>query len=81
MKTFTIATIMAGSMLLASTASAQEPPKQHINIESMLFEGRVQTPWGNLTNPTKRAQFKRMLRLKRSFIPKTLQDTNSPGLN
>jgi hypothetical protein len=81
MKKLSIAIVLTGSVLLASNASAQDTPKQVIDIEAMLLEGGVWTPDAVIMGKTTRAKFERMLTLKRSFLPNIEKDTASQSLN
>ena len=79
MKKLTIAMILAGSTLLASTASAQEPPTKFYDLEAMLVDGQVKAPEILLTKKSERAKFERMISLKRSFLPKIQETTAQPA--
>ncbi len=79
MKKLTIAMILAGSTLLASTASAQEPLKQFYDIEEMLVDGEIRVPKVYIFDKNQRAKFERLMSLKRSFLPKIQETTAQPA--
>lgn len=67
--------------LVASPASAQEETKQKFyDFDDMLVDGDIRVPDGMLEQAREQAKFKRLLSLKKSFLPKVQATSEESAL-
>jgi len=68
--------MVAGALCLGGTALAQEGKvkTKFYNFDDMLIDGEIKKPSGLLTDVRQAARFRRLLDLKKSFLP-TLEKT------
>ena len=77
-----VAAIVMVQLIGISPAFAQEDvPSQYINIEEMLVEAGRMSPDMFLQDRTMKPKFKRLLRLKRSMLPKLRETAESKALD
>ncbi len=66
---------------VASSASAQDDTKtKFYNFDDMLIDGALKTPDVLKTEATDKAKFKRLLSLKKSFLPKIRESAEERAL-
>ena len=65
----------------AGTAFAQDEPKtKFYDFDDMLIDGQLQTPDLGLEQAKEKAKFKRLLDLKKSFLPKIRESAEERAL-
>ncbi|QED27299.1 hypothetical protein FRD01_08590 [Microvenator marinus] len=73
--------LVLGSLMIAGTAMAQEEPKSKFyDFDDMLIDGQLKTPDLMKAEAREKAQFKRLLSLKKSFIPKVRETAEEGAL-
>jgi hypothetical protein len=80
-----ILTAFVIAFFLAASASAQDgggngKDSKFYNFEDMMVDGELQTPDMVKTQARGKAKFKRLLDLKKSFLPKVQETTESDAL-
>lgn len=71
MKRFVGLMVVAFTIGMGSTAFAQDEPKtKFYDFDDMLIDGQLKTPDLMKTQAREKAKFKRLLSLKKSFLPK-----------
>jgi len=68
-----IATTILASFLFISTSLASSPPQQRskfYDFNEQVIDGEIRKPTALYTDARQKAKFERLLRLKRSFLPK-----------
>lgn len=74
--------IAAGLLASASIASAQEGTKEKFyDFDNMLIDGEFKTPTGLYENARDKAKFDRLLKLKKSFLPKIQETAQEDALD
>jgi len=68
---FIVATILA-SFLFISTSLASSPPhrSKFYDFNEQVIDGEIRKPTALYTDARQKAKFERLLRLKKSFLPK-----------
>lgn len=74
--------VLVATIGMGSTASAQESDTKtkFYNFDDMLIDGALKTPDMFKEEATKKAQFKRLLSLKKSFLPKIRESAEERAL-
>ena len=74
--------IVLGVMLFSANAFAQdgETKSKFYNFDDMLIDGQLKTPDLLKTQAREKAKFKRLLSLKKSFLPKIRETAEEQAL-
>jgi len=68
-------------MMTASVAFAQDDTKtKFYNFDDMLIDGQIKVPDAMKTEAREKAKFKRLLSLKKSFLPKVRETAEESAL-
>lgn len=72
-------------VVCAQTAVAAKPPAKSgkvkfYNFDELLIDGEIKKPKGILISPRGRVKFGRLLKLKKSFIPRLMETAKDPTL-
>jgi len=74
MKTFLI---LAASLVLFCSVAYATPPNQErskfYDFSEQLIDGKIRQPTGTYTDARAKARFDRLLRLKKSFLPRLFE--------
>ena len=62
--------ILLGSFFIASGASAKQPKAKFYDFNEQLIDGEIKKPTTLYTDSRERVKFDRLLKLKKSFLPK-----------
>ena len=69
--------------MLVTTVAAAEPPRTNsrakskfYNFSEQVIDGEIRRPTALFTNSRDQARFNRLLRLKRSFLPRLFASSN-----
>lgn len=72
---------VAAVMLTASTALGQDNTKtKFYNFDDMLIDGEIKVPDAMKNEAREKAKFKRLLSLKKSFLPKVRETAEESAL-
>ena len=72
---------LAAIFLVSASATAQDAPKtKFYDFDDMLFDGELKTPDLLRTQAREKAKFKRLLDLKKSFLPKIRETAKERSL-
>jgi len=67
------------SILLAATNSfAKQPKAKFYDFSEQLIDGEIKKPTALYTDARKQVKFERLLRLKKSFLPKLFDTAKDP---
>lgn len=82
MRRFVGLMVLVATMSLGSTAFAQdgETKTKFYNFDDMLIDGALKTPDVLKTEAKDKAKFKRLLSLKKSFLPKIRESAEERAL-
>lgn len=81
MKRIWCALILGSFIVTASPAMAQDDTRSKFyNFDDMLIDGQLKTPDLMKAEAREKAQFKRLLNLKKSFIPKVRETAEESAL-
>jgi hypothetical protein len=74
--------VLAATIGMSSTAFAQDSDTKtkFYNFDDMLIDGALKTPDVLKTEATDKAKFKRLLSLKKSFLPKIRESAEERAL-
>lgn len=75
--------VLVATIALGSTAYAQdtgEPKTKFYDFEDMLIDGQLKTPDLLKSQAREKAKFKRLLDLKKSFLPKIRESAEERAL-
>ena len=83
MKKMTIALVLAVSTLFCGVSFADDSAvkEKFYNFDDMLIDGEFKTPQGVYENARDKAKFDRMLKLKKSFLPKIQETAQEDALD
>jgi len=62
--------ILLGSFFIASSARAKQPKSKFYDFNEQLIDGEIKKPTTLYTDSRERVKFDRLLKLKKSFLPK-----------
>jgi hypothetical protein len=72
---------LAAIFLVSASATAQDAPKtKFYDFDDMLIDGELKTPDLLRTQAREKAKFKRLLDLKKSFLPKIRETAKERSL-
>lgn len=82
MKKLLAAAIVLGAIFLSGSAFAQEgdTKSKFYDFDDMLIDGQLKTPDLLKTEAREKAKFKRLLSLKKSFLPKIRETAEEKAL-
>ena len=73
--------IIASAVLMtAGNAFAQDTKTKFYNFDDMLIDGQLKVPPGMTTKAREKASFRRLLSLKKSFLPKVRETAEESAL-
>ncbi len=73
--------VVTAIMMTASVAFAQDDTKtKFYNFDDMLIDGQIKVPDAMKTEAREKAKFKRLLSLKKSFLPKVRETAEESAL-
>lgn len=75
--------VLVGLAVVASAATAfaqDEPKTKFYNFDDMLIDGQLKTPDLQRADARDKAKFNRLLKLKKSFMPKVRETAEAQSL-
>ena len=84
MKRLVTSVILLISFALSGTAVFADDPavkEKFYNFDDMLIDGEFKTPQGMYENARDKAKFDRLLKLKKSFLPKIQETSQEEALD
>jgi len=78
MRHFLITLVLFATLLATSSALAKGPKAKFYDFSEQLIDGEIKRPTTLYTNAREAVRFERLLKLKKSFLPKLFETAKDP---